>query len=199
MTFTPDSLDDPRWLTAEQSGMMDFTAGDPNAHGHQGIRTISGLLDILHHVTEEGIEELEHWARKEGKEHELPPWLRRYRYGPHIVAVSPQPADYGRWLRYPLTGSEGEPTQVLDEDEMRVRALLWVSSTGPTVVVGSVSQVSSAMQASAGGITGLAGSACPQPPIGQIVEIRNKQAVYVAASGAAAVNVLNESRSAECS
>lgn len=83
----PD-IENPRWTdSAQQAGLLD-EAGQmtfkAEHHGHAGIRTIHGALDLVTDIAEE-ITDWEHKIESENAEDRLPENLRR------VLAHSPRP------------------------------------------------------------------------------------------------------------
>lgn len=74
--MTEPRLYDPRWYTAaETPGLLDpegnMTFGHEN-HGHAGILTVSGIVDLMHHVRDE----IEEWEQRGAAEDDVPEFLR---------------------------------------------------------------------------------------------------------------------------
>lgn len=125
-----DGLENPDWTpTFTTDGAMTF---DVERHGHAGVRTIHGGLDVMEDIAEETGELIRRFLEGELPPNELPEWLRRVlpvNLPPPVdVRADVNPARHFRTTTYVIPGG-GQPTLISAMAD-RLRAVL--TNTGPT-------------------------------------------------------------------
>lgn len=74
MSIPINDVDDPNWAPSFETDPVATIYGD--GHSSHGIITIHGIMDLMHHLKEESVEEVRAWMEAGEREEELPEWLR---------------------------------------------------------------------------------------------------------------------------
>jgi hypothetical protein len=126
------SIDDPEWIPdAQEPTVADdsIAMGQDGGHQHEGLRTIHGVIDLLHGIASEWDE----WVDREqmkGRD-AMNPWLAAHlKLKEEVVRTSEKRPEVWRCVTYTGLGATG--TKIADGGNDRSR--LVVTNWGPGIV-----------------------------------------------------------------
>lgn len=173
----PHDIEDPSWEPFTTDGAMTF---DQQRHGHAGILTIHGMLDLVHHLGVEAKEELEEWIRQGEREDDMPDWLRAVLptdVPPPIQVYSyPVPARSFRMSEIQVPAL-GQATKISDRQD-RIRLIVANVDTANTGFIGATSDLTGlSAAAQSGGPNWAFFPRAASSPFG-VIEIRARGTIY---------------------
>lgn len=191
----PHDIENPDWSPFTTDGAMTF---DQDRHGHAGILTIHGMLDLVNHLGHTAKEEIEEWIERGEREEEMPEWLRAVlptdQPPPVPVFSFPVPARAFRMdeIQIPaLGGQSGGATKISDRQD-RIRLIVANVDTANTGFIGASSDTSGLTAATqSGGPNWAFFPRAASSPFG-VLEIRARGPVYAYSFSGMVISVQEE-------